>query len=62
MLTQLRDYQIKAIDDLAATVKRGNRRPILVMPTGSGKTVVAKEIIDRTVAKGNRVIVTGKHC
>ena len=57
MLTQLRDYQIKAIDDLAATVKRGNRRPILVMPTGSGKTVVAKEIIDRTVAKGNRVLV-----
>jgi superfamily II DNA or RNA helicase len=57
MLTQLRDYQIKAIDDLAATVKRGNRRPILVMPTGSGKTVVAKEIIDRTVQKGNRVLV-----
>jgi len=41
---QLRDYQRRAVDDVIA---RLDRRPILVSPTGSGKTTVATEIVER---------------
>ena len=41
---QLRDYQTKAISDLRSSFKQGNKSPLLVMPTGSGKTVVFAEI------------------
>ena len=41
---QLRDYQTKAISDLRSSFKQGNKSPLLVMPTGSGKTVVFAQI------------------
>ena len=41
---QLRDYQTKAISDLRSSFKQGNKAPLLVMPTGSGKTVVFAQI------------------
>lgn len=38
---QLRSYQIKAIDSLRYSFnKKGRKSPLLVMPTGAGKTVV----------------------
>ncbi|MGV7234634.1 MAG: DEAD/DEAH box helicase [Nitrosomonadaceae bacterium] len=48
----LRYYQEKAITQL-----RPHRRPLLVMPTGSGKTVVFVEIAKLAVAKGNSVMI-----
>ena len=53
---QLRDYQVKAVEDLRSSFQAGRKRLILQMPTGAGKTVVAAEIIKRAVEKGNRVI------
>jgi superfamily II DNA or RNA helicase len=41
---QLRDYQKQAVDDVIAKL---DRRPILVSPTGSGKTTMATEIVER---------------
>jgi len=41
---QLRDYQRRAVDDVIAKL---DRRPILVSPTGSGKTTMATEIVER---------------
>ena len=41
---QLREYQTKAISDLRSSFKQGNKSPLLVMPTGSGKTVVFAQI------------------
>lgn len=52
----LRPYQFEAIAALRDAVLRGHRRPLLVLPTGAGKTVVAGEIIRSAVAKGGRVL------
>lgn len=37
-------------------MRRGHKAPLLQSPTGSGKTHVAKEIVDRAVARGSRVL------
>jgi len=52
---ELRDYQKEAITQLRQSIGMGNKRPILKLPTGSGKTVIAGEIIRRAVEKGKRV-------
>ena len=53
----LRDYQVRALDGLRAQLRAGRRRPLLVSPTGSGKTVTAAELVRSAVAKGSRVLV-----
>lgn len=52
----LRDYQHRAIEMLGASFKRGKRAPILVCPTGAGKTLIASELIRRCVEKGHRAM------
>jgi DNA repair protein RadD len=52
----LRPYQLAALDQLAAAFAAGRRAPLLVLPTGSGKTVVAAELIRRAVATGEQVL------
>jgi len=52
----LRDYQIKAVEDLRREFSEGKKRLILQMPTGSGKTVVACEVIKRAIERGTKVI------
>src|SRR5262245_19032904 len=46
-MRELRDYQHDAIGRLKAVISRGARAPLLVLPTGSGKTCVAAELIRR---------------
>lgn len=52
----LRDYQLKAVEDLRQSFVRGNRRLLLQAGTGSGKTIIAAEIIKNSVAKGKFVL------
>lgn len=52
----LRPYQVEAVEALRQEIRRGHRHPILQLPTGAGKTVVASAIIDSAVKKGSRVI------
>ena len=52
----LRDYQTRAIDGLRRSYATGHRAPCLVQPTGSGKMVVASEIIRSAVERGRRVV------
>lgn len=42
----LRDYQITAVERVISSV-RGGSRPVLVAPTGSGKTVMGVEAVNR---------------
>jgi DNA repair protein RadD len=54
----LRDYQAKAIEDIRASLKAGNKRPVLQLPVGAGKTRVAAEIINLALSKRKRAIFT----
>lgn len=53
-MIQLRPYQDRAVAELRAAYLRGRRAPLLVAPTGSGKTIVAAHIIQSAHALGNR--------
>lgn len=55
MTLVLRPRQAKAIDDLRAAYKSGKRAPILVAPTGFGKSATAITMIQTSVQKGLRV-------
>ncbi len=53
---KLRPYQDRVIARVADEIAAGHRRVLLVAATGSGKTVIAGEIIDRATARGERVL------
>jgi len=51
----LRPRQLQALADLRQAYASGSRAPILVAPTGFGKTATATEIVRQAVAKGRNV-------
>ena len=53
---QLRPYQAEIIAEFERRVAAGQRRLIIVMPTGSGKTVVAAEIARKVAAEKQRAL------
>jgi superfamily II DNA or RNA helicase len=53
----LRPYQSAAIDAVQERFAAGDRATLLVLPTGTGKTVVFSEVARRTVEAGGRVLV-----
>ncbi len=53
---KLRSYQTDAIDKLTASFQKNHRKVILQASTGSGKTVIASELIRRITANGKRVL------
>jgi superfamily II DNA or RNA helicase len=54
-MIKLRPRQQKAVDDLRQAYANGSRAPILVAPTGFGKTATATEIVRLTIARGRSV-------
>ena len=56
MSRTLHAHQTAAIERLRQSLRTGGRRPMLQMPTGSGKTEVASAIIDSALSKGHRAI------
>ena len=50
-MNELRDYQNKAIEDIRFHFRRGKKRILLVAPTGSGKTIIACEMMSKTKEK-----------
>lgn len=54
-MIKLRPRQAKALNDLRAAYGMGYRAPLLVAPTGMGKTTISIEIIRSAISKGGRV-------
>lgn len=52
----LRDYQLNAEQQARLSLARGNRRVVLYLPTGGGKTLTATSIITKALAKGKKVV------
>lgn len=50
-------YQQKAVQDLIDSIKSGNRRNVLCMPTGAGKTVTFVSMVAKAIQKGNRAMI-----
>ena len=53
----LRPYQQEACDAVLGEWKKGNRKTLLVLPTGTGKTVVFSKVAENRVRQGDRVLV-----
>ena len=51
MLT-LRKYQADAIEAMRQSFRSGKKRAVLMLPTGSGKTFIASEMIRSALARG----------
>ena len=55
-MIELRPYQIDVVDRVEQSLGTA-ARPLIVAPTGSGKTIIFAEVIKRAVAKHKRVLV-----
>ncbi|MGE0551747.1 MAG: DEAD/DEAH box helicase [Kofleriaceae bacterium] len=53
----LRPYQRSAVEGVLAAFRAGHRSTLLVLATGTGKTVVFAEVARRGVERGRRVLV-----
>lgn len=53
----LRDYQQEAVDRIRESYLNGRRAPMLVLPTGGGKTVVFSYIATNSALKGKRALI-----
>ena len=56
-MIHLRPYQNTAIDRLRASIRAGRKSPLLVSPTGSGKTRMFAYLVSKLSAAGRRCIV-----
>jgi DNA repair protein RadD len=56
-MIELRPYQQEVIDELERQVAAGIRRILITAPTGSGKTIIASEIIRRATAQFKRTVL-----
>lgn len=54
---ELRPYQQEAEKAVFAEWEKGNERTLLVLPTGTGKTIVFAKITERCVKNGERVLI-----
>ena len=54
---QMRPYQQAAREAIHAEWNDGRRRTLLVLPTGTGKTIVFAAVTEDQVRSGSRVLV-----
>ena len=52
----LRDYQISAVSEVRAAISSGNKRVVMVLSTGGGKSLIFAEIIRLAKERGNRCL------
>ena len=52
----LRPYQRATVAQIATAVQAGVRAPLVVLPTGAGKTVIGAELTRREVERGGSAL------
>ena len=57
MTPTLRPYQQQAIADLRMAYRSGAHAPLLVAPTGAGKTIILAAITQCAAARGRRILI-----
>lgn len=57
MILTLRPYQQQAVHDLRIALRAGARAPLLVCPTGAGKTVIMADILRSLSSRGRSAMV-----
>lgn len=55
-MNKLREYQNDILNKIRLSYKNGKKSPIVVLPCGGGKSVIAAEIAKLSTSKGNRVL------
>lgn len=55
-MQELRDYQAEAISKLRERFLLGRKKVVLQLPTGSGKTTIAAEMIRKAITRGRRCL------
>jgi len=53
---KLRPYQIEALDSVRRLHAEGQRYPLMVLPTGTGKTITALHLVREYLDRGQRVL------
>jgi len=53
----LRDYQLTVVGSILASFRRGNKRVVMCLSTGGGKTRIFTYMVKRHIEKGGRVLV-----
>lgn len=51
----LRDYQQETVDLILNNIDKGIKKQLINSPTGSGKTVIASEVVKQLVEQGRRI-------
>lgn len=54
---QLRDYQKSLLDQVKTHLKKGSKSPLLVLPTGAGKTIIFSELSKYLTQQGKKVLI-----
>jgi len=54
---ELRPYQREAVSAVLGEWNQGHRKTLLVLPTGTGKTVVFSKVVAEQVGKGHRALI-----
>ena len=53
----LREYQTTALEQIKSSLKKGYKAPLLVLPTGAGKTIVFSELSKYLIDQGKKVFI-----
>jgi len=56
-MTVLREYQTKTVNMVRDEIKKGNKKVIIALATGAGKSIIIADIAKRCIDNGHKVLI-----